>query len=356
MPHIHNPTRRLPPGSQSRNETPAGHSRRTAVITDGDGSKADARTENLKYPRPHCSPRVAATGKGASAACVLFAFLGLGCGLVAEINAYAENTHPVPRLILLASVFTSAALGLGIAALISQRHIWSRRVRKRLLIGLPLTLFSLLVIAANYFVPPAPNRIPHADNTAISSARPVPAIGDDSLVKPGWYGELQQDGLLLVITSFPDNSEETRHFNLRTRKPVSYATLSIINRGCQIPAIIKTLEVTFRLDSGETVQSLSVKPLLTQNMRDNTEILKRLDLPQKIPIGAMLPDIPLCQEPGFSWKRVSAVIVTLGARTFSVSGRLMTAEEKAALIGHTAKSHRPNTATNRSAEAWFKDF
>jgi len=358
MPHIHHPTHRLPPGSRSHNATPSGHAHRITVITDGTGSipETDSQAEARGQPRPHRSPRDAAAGKNAAAACVLFAFLGLGCVLAAEINAWVESARPDPRLIRLASIFTSSALGLGIAAAISQLHTWSRRVRKRLLIGLPLTLFSLLVIAANHFVPHDPNRLPHADNTAVSSARPAPAIGDNALVKSGWYGELQQDGLLLVITSFPDSSDETQRFNRRTRKPVSYATLSVINLGSPVPPVLKTLEVTLRLDSGETVQSLAVKPLLTQNMRDNADLLDRLNLPQEIPIGAMLPDIPLCQEPGFSWNRVSAVLVTLGPRTFGVPGRLMTAEEKANLIVHTAKSHRPNNATNRSAEAWFKDF
>jgi len=358
MPHIHHPTSHRPPGSWGRNAAPASHSRRVAVITDGNDRirKADSRAEDRGESRPHRSPRTATAGKNAAAACVLFAFLGFGCALAAEINVYAKSTLPDPRLILLASIFASAALGLGIAALVSQLHNWSRRVRKRLLIGLPLTLFSLLVIAANLFVPHDRNSLPHADNTAVSSARPAPAIGDTSLVKSGWYGELQQDGLLLVITSFPDSSEETQRFNRRTCKPVSYATLSVINLGCPVPAVLKTLEVNLRLDSGETVQSLAVKPLLTQNMQANADLLKRLALPQEISIGAMLPDIPLCQEPGFSWNRVSAVMVTLGTRTFGVPGRLMTAEEKAALIDHTAKQHRPNNATNRSAEAWFKDF
>ncbi|MDD4016355.1 MAG: hypothetical protein PHV28_00290 [Kiritimatiellae bacterium] len=358
MPHIHHTSHRTHSARRSRNAATEGHSQRRAVITGGSGCilEADAQAEDRGQSRPHRSPRAAAAGKNAAAACVLFASLGLGCALAAEINVYVESARPDPRLILLASIFTSAALGLGIAALISQLHTWSRRVRKRLLIGLPLTLFSLLVIAANRFIPHDPNRLPHADITAVSSARPAPATGDGALIKSGWYGELQQDGLLLVITSFPDSSEETRRFNRRTRRPVSYATLSVINLGCPVPAVMKTLEATLRLDSGETVQSLAVKPLLAQDTQANADLLKRLALPQKIPIGTMLPDIPLCQEPGFSWKRVSAVMVTLGPRTFGVPGRLMTAEEKAALIDYTAKRHRSNSATNRSAEAWFKDF
>ena len=295
------------------------------------------------------------SSRNAAAAGILFALLGFGCVLAAEISAYARHALRDSRLILLAATFTLVAFGSGLFAQIAQLRHWSRRVRVRLLVGFPLIFLTLLAITAELFVPPQ-SGLRHPGDTGLSSVRPAPENGDTSLVKSGWYGELQQDGLLLVVTSFPDDARETVQFNRRTGKPVSYATLSVINLGCKTPVVLKTLEVALQLDSGATVQSLAVCPLLAQNIQANADLLKRLAVPQAIAVGTMLPDIPLCQEPGFSWNRVSAVRVALATGTLSVPGRLMSAEEKNALLLRTSKQPRSTHATNVSAEAWLKDF
>jgi len=306
--------------------------------------------------RRHANPVNGASGKHAAAVCVLFAFLGLGCKIAVEFIDGEHPTSSASVLTMLAGTLTLAALGMGLYAQNTQRRLWSRRVRRRLLIGMPVAFLTLLTIVANVLFPHTFLRRIALDQDPPPSQRPATSKSEDTaLIKPGWYGELQQEGVLLVVTSFPENATESRRFNRRLLQPVSYATLSIINLGGSERAVLNTLEVTLRLDSGQTAQSLAVKPLLSSH-ESNTALLKRLALPQEIAVGTMIPDIPICQTPEFSWDRVIAVTVALENRTFTIPGRMVSAEEKLALAEKSVKQHRSTSTTNRSAEAWFKNF
>ncbi len=305
--------------------------------------------------RRHTHPETCASGKHAAAACVLLAFLGLGCKLAVGFMAHLRTTSSSNLLTILAGTLTLAALGLGLYAQNAQRRLWSRRVRRRLVIGIPVAFLTLLTVVANVLFPQAALRPAAPDVATPSSAQHPAKTEDTALTKPGWYGELQQDGVLLVLTSFPENATESRQFNRRLLKPVSYATLSIINLGSAERPILNALEVALRLDSGETAQSLAVRPLLAHHAA-TAALLERLAVPQEIAVGAMAADIPVCLAPSFPWDRVTAVAVTLGKRTFTVPGRMVTAEEKRAMIEKSANHQRSASTTNRSAEAWFKNF
>jgi len=305
--------------------------------------------------RRHTHPGTGASGKHAAAVCVLFAFVGLGCKFAVEFIAPLRAASSANLLTMLAGTLALAALGLGLYAQNTQRRLWSRRVRRRLLLGIPVAFLTLLTVVANVLFPQASLRPAAPDEATPSSAQRPAKTEDTSLIKPGWYGELQQDGVLLVITSFPENATESRQFNRRLLKPVSYATLSIINLGGAERAILNALEVALRLDSGEAQRSLVVRPLLAHHAA-NTALLERLAVPQEIAVGAMAADIPVCLAPDFPWDRVNAVAVTLGERTFNVPGRMVTAEEKLAMVEKSANQNRSASTTNRSAEAWFKDF
>ncbi len=308
------------------------------------------------------STGVAASGKNASAACVLLAFLGLGIVAIAELISRTNSEPSNPFFNIMSGACTLAALGMGIYAQAAQFHHWSQRVKRRLLIGFPVALLTALVVADNFYdkyenldVPPPtppPAGQPAAQHPAAAAAV---AQEDDALVKPGWYGELQQDGLFLIVSSFGDNTAEARQFNRRLIKPVSYASLSLINAGSHTPVSLQSLQVGLHLDSGETVQSQNVRALLEQKAAVNADLLQRLTVPHDLVAGTMLPDIPVCMGTNFTWANVTAVSVTLSSRTVTLPGRMMTAAEKQALLDKSTANRQPD-GTNTSSEAWFKNF
>ena len=285
----------------------------------------------------------------------MLAFLGLGTVVIAEIIARANNELTPPFFNILAGAASLAALAVGAYAQITQMHRWSRRVKRRLLVGLPVALLNAMMVTANFFdtyeTPGNPASAPSSNRREV----PPPPQEDNALVKPGWYGELQQEGLLLVVTSFGDNAAETKRFEKRLFKPVSYASLSLINLGSSVPIILQSLEVGLHMDSGEVVKSLPVKPLLEQKADTNTALLRLLTAPYTLAAGAMLPDIPVCQETNFPWARVTAVTVSLSSHDLTIPGRMMTAAEKQTMLEKTT-ANRKTSGTNITAEAWFKNL
>jgi hypothetical protein len=175
------------------------------------------------------------------------------------------------------------------------------------------------------------------------------------LANSSWYGELQQEGLLLIISSFGAKTAEANRFCQRLFKPASYATLSLVNLGAPVPVVLQSLEVGLRMDTGEDVHSFPVKPLLDQKASADTDLLARLTVPRTLAAGAMLSDIPICLAPHFQWTRVKAVTVSFSSRTLTVPGRMMTAHEKQSARQKTTAS-RPSDGTNITAEAWFKNL
>lgn len=284
----------------------------------------------------------------------MFAFLALAITLIAEIVSRANKDLPHPVFNVLAAGSTLAALIIGGYAQVTQLRQWSWRVKRRLLIGIPVALLTAIAVTSNFYAKYAPlGESAHLTSNRDAACAPVPENTD--LIKPGWYGELQLDGLLLVVTAFEDNASEALRFNRRLYKPVSYATASIINYGSPVPVVLQSLQAGLSLDSGETVQSLAVRPLLEQKTTANADLLRRLTEPQELVVGAMLPDLPICVETNFPWAHVSAVSLRFSTRTVAVPGRMMTADEKRALLDKSAPP-RPANVTNITAEAWFKNL
>ena len=310
--------------------------------------------------------------------CVLSAFLGLVIDILNELISHATATNTNTFFNVLSTSLGVVAIGLGLSAQSAQLRRWNRNTRQRIMIGLPIAMLTLVAVIPNFFEKPdlgdLLNNIPKTPTAPSSPVSPAPAadarktVGspvppapadarktDDSLVKPGWYGELQHDGLLVIVSSYEENASESRRFNSRLPKPVSYATFTVINLGNATPTVINNLQVSARLASGETVQSLPVRPLLDLNAASNSDLLKRLALPQQLAIGGMFPDVPICMPADFLWSRVLTVTVTLGVQEIAVPGRVMTADEKKAMV-NKIKSSRPSTNSTGSAETWFKNL
>jgi len=285
----------------------------------------------------------------------VFAFLGLGIEIVNELVAQSNHANTNTFLNVLTASLVVAALGFGAYAQTSQMRRWSRQTRQRNLIGLPVALLTLVSVVPNFYEKPALGAM-HRDvshtPTAPASSAPTQET-DNALVKPGWYGEIQQDGLLLIVSSYEEKAFESKQFNSRLFKPVSYATLTVINLGCSRPVVLNSFQIKAHLSTGEVVQSLPLGPLLSQNAQHNSDLTKRLALPQTLAIGGMLPDIPVCMEPGFSWARVNAVTVAPGPHEIVIPGRLMTAEEKKSLLSKNTARH-PISEDKGAAESWFK--
>lgn len=278
------------------------------------------------------------------------AFGGVSIAVIMELIAYTRQEAANPFFNVFTGLVILAALGAGGYAQIVQFHHWSEQVRHRLQVGMTVSVLTLVLVIANFRA----KCLASAGGDVETVAARQTASEDRSLFKPGWYGELQSDGVMAVISSFPENASEARQFSRHVAKPVSVAMMTVINLGSAEPVVLKSLQVGLLLDSGEEIQSLPVKPLL-HAASGNEGLRRRLAEPLTLAAGAMAPDIPICQEPGFAWEHVRGVKITLGAKTFTVPGRMMTAAEKSALVDKvTAKSS--NSVTNLSAEAWFKDL
>ena len=277
-----------------------------------------------------------------------------------EAGAYGRPAPVVPAFNVFAAFFVVIAFVAGGYALAQQRLHWSRRVKNRLLVGLAVSVLTLLVVIVNSqrrrAAPAADAGLrPSVAAPAAKKEKAPAGPEDDSLFKPGWYGELQQHGVYVVFSSFLESAVESRRFNSRLAKPVSFAVYSVINVGLPSPLTVRTLQVWLGLDSGEEVQSLDVIPLLNQRRSLNEDILLRLDKPQTLKAGAILPDVPVCLAPDFQWERVKYVRVTLGELALIIPGRLYSAEEKRALSDKPAVK-KTSVSTNVSAEVWFKNL
>jgi hypothetical protein len=246
------------------------------------------------------------------------------------------------------------ALVTGFYAQATQMRRWSRQVKKSLLAGLPVALLTAVMVANDFYAKPKIPRGPRPGPPARQAAADTPA-GSRALENASWYGELQQEGLLAIFSSFGAKTVEAKRFCQRLYKPASYATLTLVNLGAPVPVVLQSLEVGLCLDSGESVQSVPVKPLLDQKASADADLLALLTVPRTLAAGAMLSDIPVCQAPHFQWARVKAATVSFNSRTLTVPGRMMTAQEKQALRQKT-KVNRPPDGTNITAEAWFKNL
>jgi hypothetical protein len=280
------------------------------------------------------------------------AFLAFGTALIAELVAHTRQEPANVFLSGFAALFALAALAAGGYAQTVQLRYWSRRARNRLLVGMPVAALTLAMATVNFYERQIPAERAPAEPDAASAGTPD-GSGKPEVFGPGWYGEGQENGVVAVVVSFAENAAESRAFNRFVNRPVSYATLTVINRGGPLPAVLKSVRVGLLLDSGEEAQSLDVKPLLHAA---DAELKRRLSEPRTLAAGAMLPDIPVCLDAGFRWERVQGVKVALDGRTLLVPGRMLTAEEKLVLLAVPAAAAKAASPTNLSTEAWFKDL
>lgn len=244
----------------------------------------------------------------------------------------------------------------GVRAQVSQLRHWSRRVKRKLLIGFPLAFCTALAVAVEMHARlgshPGSGQ-PTAAQPSASTGQAVPE--DDSLIKPGWYGEILSGGILLVITSYAEESSESRRFNKGLFKPVAYATLSVINTGSAGPATLASPRVTLILESGEREPALDLHDVLTHGGAQAEAAAARLSSNKELPLGGMIADIPICMDAPYDWSRVVGVEVQLGAGAVTVPGKMMTAAEKQTFL-FRGEARPSASATNVSAEEWFKNL
>jgi len=273
--------------------------------------------------------------------------------IITELIATSRHEPPNPFFNGFAGLLTVAAFVAGGYAMLLQFRSWSQSVRRRLRIGLTIAVFTLVMVSVNGISALHPAGV-GADGSRAETDGVAAEPEDQSLFKSGWYGELQQDGVLLVIASFPENAAESRRFNRRIRKDVSYATLSVVNLGSPAPVTLRSLQVTLLLDSGEAIQSLDVRPLLQARGDQNRELLARLETPLTLVAGGMAPDIPICFESQPDWDRVRGVKVTFLPNEYVVRGRILTADQKREIVEKPARKQGGTSSTNVTAESWFK--
>jgi hypothetical protein len=340
------------------------HSRRHGAAAGGasasqSGSRRSAAASGHAEPpsrtRRH---RHTASGKRRSAAdgkrpprglrfsllCLLFSLLGLATALVAEIVSHATREPSLPFLNLLGGAATIAALGTGIYAIATLVRHNSRRVQLRTLVGMTVAVCTGLAVISNLFDNHRRLAAPETAAPPAAAAQSTPE--KDDLIKPGWYGELLSGGVHLIVTSFEESASESRRFNRGLFKPVSYATLTVINTATDCPVSLSAFETRLTLDDGTSIKSLSLHDLLAHGVGHSEQLGKRLVERQTIAMGSMVPDIPICMDAGFSWARVAVVEIRLGALTVSVPGRFMTAQEKSDMLQRILPAQSPDGKPN----------
>lgn len=280
--------------------------------------------------------------------CMVTAFIALGAALLSDL--LPDTAH------LIAGALALVALAIGAYTLFQQSKHPSRRARNRLIVGAPIALLALGLAIARHIASTTPaadsEKITGQSHTAPDKESEQPT----TLFSSGWYGEIMQDGVWIIVTSFAPGTMQAHAFNKLTENPAAYATLTVINRESPAPIALGSSRVTAALDSGEAQQSLDIAELLTAGP-DARALKQRLASPRQLTAGEMEPDLPLCFPMDFDWNHVNSITVTLSDRDISIPGRVMTAEEKLSLLDSpsTRQTNAP-PPSKVSAEAWFKDF
>ena len=321
------------------------------------GEEPRKREQRQQPARPAAAPHrrhAGSNGKKASILCVVAAFLAFGVVLIAEQIAYVREEPANVFLSGFACLFAVAALIAGIYAQLSQARHWSRRVRNRLLVGMPVAALTCVMTLANFFDKPASaEQALDGASSAHISLEPE----SQELFGPGWYGEGQVNGVEAVVVSYAENAPESRAFNRLLNRRVSFAKMTVSNYGRPQPIMMRSAQVGLLLASGEEVLSLDAKPLLNVTGDTSEALMQRLSDTQTLAVGAMVPDIPICADADFRWERVRAVKLTLDGFTLVVPGRMVTGDEKFTLLMKQPAPPKPAAAsTNQSAEAWLKDL
>jgi len=271
--------------------------------------------------------------------------VGFALVIVTEIISAATGQPSLPLLNAFAGSAVLAAVATGGYAAASLARHNSRRVRWRTFVGMIIALCGGAAVTSNLFdrqrqLAPPKTAEPLVDACA-ADAGPL----DTSLVKPGWYGEIQTSHILLSVTSFESNTTESRRFNRGLLKPVSYAALSVMNMSRDLTLSVDGSNTLLILDDGTELPCLALERLFAHRA------VERFAAKRQVAPGMIAADIPICMEADFSWKRVAAVRVNLGNLPTVVPGRYMTAQEKAELLASRTGTPQRQPVQGGSPEA-----
>ena len=230
-----------------------------------------------------------------------------------------------------ACLFSVIALAAGGYAMNLQKRRWSYRARKRLMLGMPIAVVTLVMTVMNFC-----EKLPSAERTsgdmAVADTGILEGPGSQELLAAGWYGKGEEDGVVAVVVSFAENSAESLAFNRALRQRVSYATLTVINQSRPQPTAVRCSNVGVVLDSGAEMLSMEAKPLVRVTGAVDEVLMQRLAEVRTLPTGAVASDIPICLNADFKWERVRAVKVAFDNRVIVIPGRMMTGDEKFSVL------------------------
>lgn len=284
--------------------------------------------------------------------------------LIGALLAFALTLfdHSLPPFIpTIATTLAILAFVAGVSAQIMQHGRASLRAKRMLLISLPLSVITLALILVANRRERALMAGDESGEEGITSTAQISGrdTAVDPLFAPGWYGTLEREGLLVVVTSFDDTTQEARTFNGALNRPLHYATLTVINRSPleTLPPPTLTAITALHADNTETPAANLLNLLKSGPL--SAPLRRQLDdATQPLAPGAMVANLPLGFPTTLNWRSVVAVGLTLGGRPLLIQGRLLTSAEKRALLDappnatDAAATNAPSATT--TAEEWFK--
>ena len=298
----------------------------------------DGEESRGHYHRRHGSSHPSARAKIASTVCIFSAVLAVAALVVGYVIASKEEGNSFPILDVVAGGLAVLGFVFGFYAEIVQLRYWNPKVKLRLMGGMPLTLVVIAAVGYGWFQ----RYRKGLDVGIVSSGQPAAAEAkrdagtdddgewvqvDRSLFKPGWYGDVQQGALMVVVVSYEENALEAVQFNQRLEEPVVFASLSLLNTGSETVELQDLIPV-LTLKDGTEVKALDPRELLMARKAANADLLGRLELPLRLTLGQMSPLIPICMADPFDWHQVERVTFTVGKETVTVSGHWYTAQER----------------------------
>lgn len=296
-----------------------------------------------RHHRRHSDPL--SLGHTTSVSCVAGSFLALIILAVAHIIASIREEPSNAILSAAAAVLAAGSFLSGFYAAIVQIRYPRPRAGRRLMLGLPAAILVFIVIGGDLFkryarLDPGDGH-PHREEPPREAApgdpdapreRPAPAAGTgkeaDPASAPRWYGEGRRDGLEAALVAFPENAAESRRFNQRVSRAVSYAALAVMNLG-KTPAEMGAIEPpVLKMENGSEMKSLPVPEYPGERAGRNADLPAAPAPGGALPPGGMSAVIPVCMPPAFDWADVSSVRVKIGGKVLEIKGRMMTAEER----------------------------
>lgn len=330
--HHHHRSRHLSQATD-RHGTPGRHGRGPGSASGLAPSSGDAPA-HARHPssaaRRHTSVRdLTPPGRQPSLYCLVLSILGMGAAVIAEVVSRSTGHPTLPFLNACAGFAALASLGSGGYAIFTLARRDSRRVKRRTVIGLPVSVCTVLVVVSNLL---ERRREPAVVAEQPVKTQPVASVSaaptDVGLVKPGWFGELITDGLAVVVNSYEENAAESRRFNRQLSAPVAFATVTLCNRSASHRLELHPFETRAQLDDGSTAACLGHRTLVAHCVRSEGGASPAFAERLEVAPGATASDIPICMNACFAWERVTAVSLLLDGHPTIVEGRYLTAADK----------------------------